>query len=210
MFYDSPPDNALRFGDVLYGFVLAAPAIEKPFPLSGPESYKITVSHPRFCVMLTPCCSIKDKIVTLAPLELLNRSYFENPFFVEDFTRINREIPAEKSVPPSVWETMPLKTKERKLDPKNRESFALLDQFVYAPSSVLPSYELRLKGGTRQVVRHYQISFRKLFHVRCDSVLKPDKAPLDSKLLQLARSSREQLREKLTYFFGRVPNEDLL
>ncbi len=48
---------------------------------------------------------IGNKTITLCPLIQVKRDFFENPFFAEDLTRINRMMDPQKTVPPDIWNT---------------------------------------------------------------------------------------------------------
>jgi len=79
MFYleASEMEAILRFGDVIQGFPICFSVIDKP---SHESDFHITVSAPSYAVVLSPCCSIKDKVLSLAPLKQLENKIFVNPY----------------------------------------------------------------------------------------------------------------------------------
>jgi len=113
MFYQEEMDEALRFGDLLKGYTLVSSNIQKP-DLS--ENYKIDVNLPDFCAVLSPCCSIGHKIISLSPLTELRSGFFDNTYLEKDLTRINRKMMPEYSVPPHIWEGAPPEEKQKRLE----------------------------------------------------------------------------------------------
>ena len=90
-FYVDIPSKALRFGDVVRGFTAATPTIDKP-SVSVIQDYSLKIINPSYLAILSPCCSISDKMISLAPLVLIPGKLFRNPYFSEDLTNINREM----------------------------------------------------------------------------------------------------------------------
>lgn len=207
MFYESPErmDKVLRLGDVVRGYISASTRIKQPF-LSFESSiyhnYDVSFEVPRYSVVLTPCCSIGDQMICLTPLIELRSSFFRNPYFVEDFARINREIEPRNALSPDDWQLLSDEEKQEILAKKN--PYTLLNLFVYEPSDWFLKYER--KG---QKINYYMIDFRNVQTLRCEMIKSRDKieeeeAPiLESKCLQLSEQAREELREKLSYYYGR-------
>jgi len=202
MFYQLEMDNTLRFGDILGGFILSAPNIAEP---ASCQNYKIEITTPTYCVVLSPCCSIGNKVISLSPLIKLLGSFFNNPFFVEDLTRINREMEPKQAVSPSVWEQLPPEEKQKRLNEKR--GYALTGFFVYGKHDLLPKYPINRKQGNIET-NYYMIDFKNIHKINCDKINSAKDAPLKTKLLQLSISARSELREKLSYFYARVPAED--
>ena len=208
MFYTANPSNALRFGDVVYGYVTATPTIKKPFAQGETEPYILTVNQPTFSVVLSPCCSIGEKALLLAPLSPIRPGFYKNPYFVEDLTRINRQMTPEQSVPPETWQQLDDAQKIKRLEAGN-SSYSFLELFVYAPHELLPEYRLDKPGGAIET-NYYMIDFRHTFRVNCDRVIDPRNSPLESKVLELSIPTRSELREKVSHFYRRAPQEDLV
>ena len=105
MFYLESQSNALRFGDIVRGFVAATPIVVQP-NISGKSeksAFSLDVSHSPFSIVLSPCCSIGNKVISLAPLINIQPSFLSNPYFSEDLTRINRIMEPEQTLPPDTW-----------------------------------------------------------------------------------------------------------
>lgn len=210
VFYEPPErtDRVLRLGDVVKGYVLPSTKIKEPF-LSFENrvyhNYEINVEVPSFSVVLTPCCSIGDQMVCLTPLIHLRKDFPKNPYFAEDFSRINRMMDPEKTLSPTDWEQLGDEEKQRisaKVKP-----YTLLDFFVYAPSDIFMPYDLR-----GQPTKFYMIDFRNIHTLKCELIKNRDKieqeeeSVLESKCLQLSETTREELRHKLSFYYGR-PSE---
>ena len=55
------------------------------------------------------------------------------------------------------------------------------------------------------------IDFTRTYHINCSNIKKEGKTNgnlLDSKVLQLSKKTREQLRNKIAEFYSRIPEED--
>ncbi len=206
MFYSVNPSQALRFGDVVQGYVAATPTLKSPFLTSERESYTLEVQRPFLLSILSPCCSISDKVLLLAPLIQIRGGFFDNPYFAEDLTRLNRPMGAEQSLPPIAWEKLPPEEKAKRI--AQGESYAFLELFIYEGHDIFPKYSVHRKAGSFETTA-YMIDFRHAFRLNCDRVINPLNAPLESKLLELSVETRSELREKISYFYRRVPPEDL-
>jgi hypothetical protein len=207
VFYTNQFDKALRFGDVIRGFVSSVPKMTEPdIDYKHPE-YVLELSMPRFCAVMSPCCSIGDSTITLTPLVEVQKSFYKNPYFVEDLTNINRTVPPEKSVAPETWEGFSDDEKNRRRNEGN--AYALLEFFIYAEHTYLPKYKLKVKSVDIET-SYYMIDFRRIFRVSCSKVRSPEESPIDTRILELSVDARRQLREKISQYYSRVPNEDLI
>ena len=65
MFYASQHTGALRLGDVVSGFVTAIPNQDEPITKSF-VGYRVEVKLDPYLVVLTPCCSIEKKTISVA------------------------------------------------------------------------------------------------------------------------------------------------
>lgn len=204
-FYEARPEEVLRFGDVLSGYVLSASHVDEPNHAGALRDFRINVNQPGFAVVLTPCCSIGDKTLTLSPLIPMQPAFLLNPHFAEELTNINRTVLAQQAVSPQTWQKLGHAERERRLSSKR--SYALVEYFVYAPDDHLPNYELKTNDGCRQM-GYYMVDFRRIHRIECDKIANPKQAPLDTKVLQLSIETRDELRKKLSAYFSRVPKED--
>lgn len=211
MFYESERESALRFGDVLAGFLTAVPVVDDPMlpDREGPEAhaYSIDVNKPPFCVVLSPCCSIGRKRISLAPLIHVRSAFFKNEYLAEDLTRVNRRMEPHQTLPSHTWDRMSDDERARRLN--QGPGYAFLDTFVYEQHPLFPEYHVHRQGQDLNT-RYYMIQFGDAFRVNCDSVNPPEHAPLHAKQLQLSIQARSELRDKLAHYYARVPEEDQL
>jgi hypothetical protein len=208
MFYETTSiDRALRFGDIVQGFISCTPNIDDPTISTHNYTYQIEISSQPFFVILSPCCSIRDKVISLTPLIKLRGTFFNNPFFVDDLTRINRPVAPEHSLPPSAWESMEPEEKAGRL--RSAPGYVSLECFIYEKHDFFHEYTISRREGNIST-RYYMIDFRYTFRVHCDKINSPRDAPIDVKRLQLTIDTRSELRDKISYYYSRVPNEDLV
>ena len=204
MFYldASQMEENLRFGDVIQGFPVCYSVIDTP---SSQSEFNITVSAPTYSVVLSPCCSIADKVLAIAPLQQLENRIFSNPYLAELPTRINIKIPAEKSVPPVALEKMSAEKKANLM--MNGERYVFLDKFIYEPSDLFGEYTIHRKDGNINI-RYYVVDFRTSNRINCDRILSPKFSAGACKVLQLSVETRELMRKKIASFYRRMPDED--
>jgi hypothetical protein len=208
MFYSNTLEKSFRLGDILRGFINITPKIKEPFFDKQNSDYSITIEYPEYSVVLSPCCSIGDKKICVTPLMQVRKSFYSNPHFVEDLTRINRKMRPQDAFAPDKWS---VKSEQEKINIlKDDFVYSLVELFIYAGHDSLPSYEMRLPGGKIKKTNCYLIDFRNIYKVDCDTILSPDKVPIAAKYLQLSINSRNELRDKLAYYFSRKPLEDEL
>jgi len=212
MFYEKDIDNALRFGDVLKGYIAITPNIKSPILIQSDlnEGYNINVNLPVFSVIISPCCSIGDDIISLTPLIEVRNTFFNNPYFKEDLTRINRKMEPQLAVPPYIWKSLPQEEKQRRVQEAGKEgrAYAFLNIFIYEGCGLFPEYTVNIKQGGNIQTNYYMIDFRNTYKLYCDKIKSPEKAPLESKCLQLSLQARDELRNKISYYYARVPKED--
>jgi len=202
MFYTDTPDNALRFGDIVQRYIISAPNIRQP---SYETDFNIVVEKPKFCAVMSPCCSIGEKAIALSPLLPLQKNFWGNPYFKEDLTRINRRMLAEQSVTPEQWDKYSPEERQRRTE--EGLQYALVELFIYENNELLPQYNL-IRRGEEISTRQYMIDFRKIYRVNCDLIISAARSPLETKILQLSVEARKELREKIAYYFERIPAED--
>ncbi len=211
MFYEPTNSKILRLGDVVKGYLSSETKIKQPFlSIENSIYHKYTVNFevPSFSVVLTPCCSIGEyNMICLSPLIELKKDFFKNPYLVEDFTRINRKIEADKAYAPDDWQKIPPEEQQEILT--RGKVYIEYYLFIYAPNDYFPAYERR-----GQQTRFYMVDFRNIQTLRCDLIKsreytsEEDTNILASKCMQLSIQTREEFRQKLAQYFGRRPAED--
>ncbi len=206
-FYDDSPEEILRFGDVITGFKFATPGTHDP-STEMHNDWAIAVSSPAYAAVMTPCCSIEKKAFALAPLVEIRPGFLDNDYLAEDLTRVNGKVAPEHCVPRAVWEKWPFE--QRQLNIAKGHSYIFIDCFIYEAHDLLRKYTLKRKerkGGPVEV-GHYMVDFKSICRVDCNLVDRGKPAPPGTKILQLAVSRRQVLREKLSFYYARVPDED--
>ena len=143
----------------------------------------------------------------LAPLGPIRIAFYKNPHLVEDLTRINQQVPAEHTLPPTAWEKMPPEEAATRL--AEGRGWIFNECFVYAPHDLLGDYPLSTRDGPRRI-GHYLVDFATTFRAECQAVERGRPAPTGSKILELTIATRKQLREKLATYYSRVPDEDMV
>jgi hypothetical protein len=203
MFYQKDMDKAYRFGDIVRGYIISNTNIVNPF-FEGEHfgsKYKIDISYPKYCVILTPCCSIGEKTILLSPLIKIHPSLCKNPYLAENLLRINLTMEPEQSVPPDVWGKLPEEEIQKRLSAG--KAYAFYQYFIYDKNQILPEYSI---GAIE--VGFYMIDFRNIYKIHCDKIPNQQQVPLEAKCLQLSINVRKELREKISYYFYRPAPED--
>ncbi len=210
-FYEQNIDPTLRFGDVLKGFIQSTPQVKKPLQdiSSLEDGFNLNIEVPKYSAILTPCCSIGEHKLTLCPFVIIPGSiaFVKNPIFANDLMKINLRVTAEESMPPDKWQELSIEERTAML--VKGKSYTFGHFFVYDKHDYLQSYELR-----GEKTSYYMIDFRTSYSIKSHLIKRPNGGPIDkalcaSKLLQLSVEARSSLREKLSSYFARVPEEDL-
>ncbi len=204
MFYQSEMEQALRLGDVVKGFVSVTPNVNDPILLADGHSYSVDIQLPNFSVVLTPCCSIANQMISLTPLIKVRSNFLNNPHFDDDLTRINRVMLPVNAVHPDEWRSFtPEKQAERQAQGL---TYTCAELFIYQEHPLFPPYKL----GKREI-GFYMIDFRAVYRLNCDKITREQqseqKTPI-RKSLQLSVAVREQLRSKIANYYTRTPEED--
>jgi len=206
MFYARELDKALRFGDVLQGYPSTTPRIEEPILNENFVRYNIDVDLPKFTVVMDPSCEIRNRTISLTPLIQVSWKFFENPYFAEDLTRINREMEPQEALSSLAWSKLSLEEQQQRLNVGR--TYALLNVFVYEKHDLLPRYSVHRKTKEDIDVGHYMIDFRNTYRLCCNKIESPEKSPLNSKVLQLSPETRAELTNKLIKYYARIHLED--
>jgi hypothetical protein len=209
MFYidENGYSEALRFGDVISGFIEVSPIINDPASTNSERDFKINVIPRKYFVVLTPCCSIAEKMLAITPLISILPFFYNNPYWEEDLTRINKRMKPEYTLPPEAWKNMNSEEQEKRLS--EGEAFAFVNLFIYMEHPILPRYEINHKKHGKINTGFYMINFKQSFKVDCDKIINAKNCPYEIKCLQLTNDTRNNLREKISDYFLRKPVEEL-
>lgn len=209
MFYQHEFSKSLRLGDVVKGYLFADVIINAPiltYPSPG-NNYKIEVEVPRYSVVLTPCCSIENSVICIAPLIRVLGDFFKNPYFTEDLTRINKSLLPNQMMSEEDWRKLSAERQEEILS--SAPNYTLLEYFIYAENELFERYQL--KG---REISYYMVGFKNIQKIKCSRIQRPtDRIPCDevilqSKVLELSVEARNDLRDKIARFYSRAPRED--
>ena len=206
-FYDPHPGRALRLGDVLQGLPSLCHKVATLTPDLGCDGYTIDIRHPTCSAVMSPCCSIQDGVICVAPLVHVQGSFLDNPYLEQDLTRLNRPMFAEQAVTPGKWAK--LSNPEKAERSGQGLAYAFNSFFVYAPHRLLKPYVLKSNKGVEHTVRHYMVDVRGLYRIDCPAVQRDSLTASAPKVLQLSAPARDDLRGKLSNYFARVPEEDV-
>jgi len=203
---DTPALDRLRLGDVIRGFAFASPQIEKPSP-TPLTRYSIDLDYPDFQVVLTPCCSVGNGVLSLCPLIHINPRMLIVPHAVDDLSRLNRRMTFDQAVPAEQQKALEKEgvLARRRADWSLEGDYAWKEWFIYAPNTILPSYS-PVHGSAD--TSYHAVDFRQVHHVACRQVSSPESVPTGIKFLELSIASRNDLRGKIVNYYGRVPVED--
>lgn len=203
MFYlDHIENDNLRFGDVLTWGLLPAPFVEK----KEKADIKLDITQSTFSIVLTPCCSIDNSNVCLSPLIEVLPSFYDNPYFVSDLTRINRKMNPQDSVSHERWERFGEEVQNRRLE--EGFGYGLLEFFIYENNDLFPEYTVNRRTGDNIETKYYMIDFRNVYKINSETLKSPQNTLLKSKILQLTPKTREDLRLKMAHYYGKPAKED--
>ena len=205
--YDSKPTPELRMGDILCGL----PALEHVTDTLKPDeegaAFSISLRNAKYSVVMSPCCSIGHGVVCLAPLQQVIPQLYNNPYLEEDLTRVNRRMTAKDAMPPVGWEKLPSDVQTARL--AEGDTYTLLEFFIYDEAPQLAAYTLRVgRDKAEQAVGHYMIDFSTVYRVRCKEVQQDGELRSAPKILELSVHARKELRDKLSFYYGRATDED--
>jgi hypothetical protein len=98
---------------------------------------------------------------------------------------------------------------EEKTEKLNKEpGYTLIDYFIYEKNDLFFPYDIDHKEAGKIPTKYYMVDFRTIFRVNCNKIINPKQVPLQCKCLQLTVFARNQLREKMLYYFSR--NADIV
>lgn len=213
-FYEEEIDlTTLRFGDLLQGFIETVPHIENPLTDSFLKDYKYHIESliPEFSVIMTPCCSIGENTISLAPLKRITSDLYRNLSneVINNFTILNFEVESKKIISPFNWNFL---SKEQKAEKEAEgKAWVFIDRFFYKGCNLFEEYEILVRKEPF-FVRDYVIDFKEIYQIKCNKIIyqKIDNDILSSKCLELTIEARDEFRKKIANYYGRVPDEDLI
>lgn len=217
-FYAEQWSDNLRLGDIVTGYVLADPHHVEPIKNIFVD-YNVVVKLPPLLAVLTPCCSIGAKTVLMAPLEGVNKkivALFKNLNYRNNMTLLN--LPHS----PEEWEQL---DEDVTPDPNGKLTYSQDNLFFYAPTEgeTLKKYHVKLKINGDEYDEfesgYYVIDFRNASKVNCNCIVHKEKdnrrdyqeavsKAMETKILELSKKSRSELRNKLAFYYSRVPDVD--
>jgi len=221
MFYTEDIDlKTLRFGDVVQGFIEAVPIIREPLKDSILSGYKcdLKIHNPVFSVVMTPCCSIGQNTLSLAPLRKITSDIFKNRHqkIIEDPTLLNNKIKKKDLISPEIW-TNRLSEEKREEFESEEKKYAYKDLFFYEKYDVLfDEYDVtvRYSKNRKDIFRtkYYMVDFKSISQTRCNKIIKDHIHDdiLKAKCLELTINAREEFRGKIALYYGRTPKEDIV
>ncbi len=215
MFYNTEHSSVLRLGDVVKGYISTRPTINRPDPFTTitEQIGSINIECPTYSIVLSPCCTNNEGIVSLSPLIRINNKIMQIPYFKEDPTRVNQQISPEKSIPPKLWDRPEFQEKKQMLLAQGL-TYTFLDNFIYEQNDIFDKYDINMKDEVNITTNYYMIDFRNIYSLLCNMIKKEsditsDDSPLiQSKKLELSVTTRLILREKLSFYFYRPAPED--
>lgn len=201
-FYLDPPTKELRFGDVVTGFQHPTVRIDTP---DSAVDLKISVTRPQYFAVMTPCCNIELSAVSLAPLiQVRDAIVLKHPRLLANLTLINVPFQPKEGFTDGQIAKMDL-AKQAELLSQSAQ-YAFLDCFVYEPNGLFPFYEIKRKE-TAAKLQYRMVDFKSIFRVECSLIEREQIVPTGVKISELTVITRAQLRDKLTFYFGRNADE---
>jgi hypothetical protein len=215
MFYDTKLSKILRLGDIVKGYISTCPTIIIPDPFTNitEQIGTIKIECPIYSVVLSPCCSNDNGIISLTPLIKIDNRIMQIPYFKEDPTRINQKVSPELAIPPYLWDKPDFQVKKQEFLAKGL-SYFFFNNFVYEQNDIFNNYAINMIREDNITTNYYMIDFRNIYSLKCNMIkreikLTPNDEPLiQSKKLELSVTTRAILREKLSYYFFRPAPED--
>lgn len=187
-FYSISPEQPLRFGDIVRGFPITH------IDMNSAQRFDISVGHLSYAVVMSPCCSIRDNVLSLCVLKPLDKKYFKAPKLKENPLLLNARMLAKDAIPPGYWATF-TEQDVQKQEAKGL-AYAFNTAFIFAPNPLLPTNE----NGS-----YYEIDFREICCVKSESIKNPETpVNLVDKILELSDDSRILLRDKLQDYYSRI------
>lgn len=192
-------------GDIIEDFHEVIPHYDKN------NEFSIKISNIEMFVILTPCCSIEHKEAIIVPLKKINEKLIVSEFLRDNLLLVNMPINKKISMGEQAYnktlEKMPLE--EQILFRNINVSYEFCDYFVFDGNDKFKEYSLERKRGKDDIIsittRCHMISFKDAMRVN-SSIF--ERNGTCNKILELTPVTRKTLRDKLVFFYSRVPDED--
>ena len=207
MFYSGSFSEFYRLGDIVSGYTEIIPKYSSNKSNSG-LSLSISIAPNDLFIILTPCCSIEKRVVNIAPLKCLDSNFLSSDRLIEDFLLINQPISKRVALGELIFSKL---SDEDKLAYENAPiTYEYIDKFIYDDHFLLKKYELTKKRGKDDTITthtgKYMVSFKDTMKIESE-LFDRDKCNC-VKVAELAAISRDRLREKISFFYSRIPEED--
>jgi len=200
-FYCPTPEETLRFGDVILGFPILYATMDLAVQKTDHGRFTVSVDHPANAVVMSPCCSIRDGVISICILKPLHKKYFKAPKLKENPLLLNGKMLKKDVIPPEQWKN--LSEEQRQQYETEELAYAFNEVFVFAPNLLLPELEVEIKGEKVKVGYH-EIDFREACHIKSPAIKNPETRIAVNKKLQLTDDTREAFRDKLQSYYQRV------
>jgi hypothetical protein len=150
---------------------------------------------------MTPCCQIEFASVSLAPLiQVREAIVVKHPRLHKNLSLINVPFrPEEGFTQEQITKMAPEKQAELLSE---GEKYAYLDCFIYEPNELFGAYDVKRGNRTVANISYRMVDFKSIFRVDCSLIERDRPAPPGTKVSELTDTTRSQLRDKLTFYFG--------
>lgn len=209
MFYADNISETFRMGDVLKGFSEVLPIYNSPNKSNLYEfELNIKITQNEYYVILTPCCSIEQSEVVIVPLRKIDDKFLLSEYITKNFLIINRPMKRREMIGEIGFNKL---SPEEQLEIENiHAQYEYLDKFIYGGHALLPEYEISRKRGKDDIIKiktnNYMISFKDFIKIKSSIFNRENKNCV--KYFELSPIARNDLRNKLSYFYSRIPSED--
>lgn len=211
MFYTHAPSPFYRMGDIIENLHEVIPCYD-----SKNNDFSVKFQITKRFVILTPCCSIEKKEAIVVPLKPLDTRLVVSEFLRDDFLLINSRISQKKVLGERAYAKALEEMVNEQTSPEeiaifeNSINYEFFELFVFGEHTDFEEYSVSRKRGKDDTItvntKCYMISFKDAMRVQ-SLIFNRDNSRC-AKLAELTPMARKALRDKLTFFYSRVPDED--
>jgi hypothetical protein len=198
-FYLDAPSKELRFGDVVTGFQHPTVRIDTP-----DKSLDLTISvmRPQYFAVMTPCCAIEKNSISLAPLEQVQTAIvIKHPRLRNNLSLINVPFPPKEGLTEEQVGKMDADKQAEVMSESAKYTY--LQCFIYEQNGFFPPYDVKRNNQPVATLEYRMVDFKSIFRVECSLIEREQEIPTGVKISELTVETRAQLRDKLTFYFGR-------